>query len=144
MMEYSVEYCQDFPHNTIMDLNNLYHDLRRMNVSASISYLNQTPISERWAFWCGSKSGNQKELCLGEIEQGIQNLSVIPGSIINIIVCLWVGGTYLNVLCLHLFLDFYKIVTTIYEIMVFLWIITWILDDIRVFKKKRPNTLNLN
>ena len=54
----------------------------KVDVPNSVTYLNWTPILEWYVVRCGSKSRNQKDLCLEEIRLHAQNMITILGSIV--------------------------------------------------------------
>lgn len=51
----------------------------------SVTCLNQAPIFQSYAVWCGSKNGYRKDFGLQEIGVRVQNMIVDLGSTANII-----------------------------------------------------------
>ena len=64
----------------------------KVGMSNSITYLNQTHVSEWNVVWCGSANGCQKYMCMNEIGLRAQNIVIMLGSMVNI-----TGETYVTI-----------------------------------------------
>jgi hypothetical protein len=50
-----------------------------------VTFLIKTPTSKWYVVWCSSKNGQQKDMCLEEIGLHAQNMNLILGLIVHII-----------------------------------------------------------